>query len=102
MGVLTGKFDAGEVAGSRMSSTKIGRDLYTPENIEKVRQLKPIADGLGVTRASLALAWVLRQPGVSSAIVGATSPEQMKQNLAHKDLRLDAATIEQITTIWNS
>jgi voltage-dependent potassium channel beta subunit len=102
MGVLTGKFDAGEVEGSRMSSTKIGRDLYTPENIEKVRHLKPIADGLGVTRASLAIAWVLRQPGVSSAIVGATSVEQMKQNIAHKDLRLDAATLEQITTIWNT
>ena len=99
MGVLTGKFDSGEVPGSRLSSTTIGRDLYTPEVIEKARQLKPIADDLGVSRAALAIAWVLRQPGVSSAIVGATSVEQMKQNLEHKDLRLDAATIERVEAV---
>ncbi len=101
MGLLTGKFDAGAVAGSRLETTQFGRDLYTPEKIEKTRQLKPIADAFGVSRSALALAWVLRQPGVSSAIVGATSAAQVQQNLEHQDFRLDAETSKRIEDIWN-
>ena len=100
MGVLTGKFDSGEVPGSRLSETQIGRHLHTPEVIERVRQLKPIADELGMTRGTLALAWVLRKPSVSSAIVGATSPEQMTQNLAAADFRLPEGALEQIEAIF--
>jgi voltage-dependent potassium channel beta subunit len=100
MGVLTGKFDAGEVAGARLSSTNIGQDLRTPEIIEKVRQLKPIADELGISRTTLALAWVLRQTGVSSAIVGATSEAQITENLKGSGVKLDAAVLEKIDGIF--
>jgi aryl-alcohol dehydrogenase-like predicted oxidoreductase len=83
-----------------LTETQIGRHLHTPEVIERVRQLKPIADELGVTRGTLALAWVLRKPSISSAIVGATSPEQMTQNLAAADFRLPQEALEQIETIF--
>ncbi len=100
MGVLTGKFDTGDVPGSRMTDTQIGRDLYTPENIEKVRQLKPIADELGVTRGTLALAWALRSKAVASTIVGATKPEQMTQNLEAADFRLSADALAKVEAIF--
>jgi voltage-dependent potassium channel beta subunit len=100
MGVLTGKFDNGDVPGSRLSDTTIGRDLYTPETIEKVRQLKPIADELGITRTELALGWVLRQPGVSCAIVGATKTVQLEESLKAADLELETGVIEQIDAIF--
>ena len=100
MGVLTGKFDAGEVSGSRLTETKIGQELYTPQIIEKVRTLKPIADDLGITRTALALAWVLRTQAVSSAIVGATKPEQLAESLAAKDLVLESAVIEKLDSIF--
>ncbi len=100
MGVLTGKFDTGDVPGSRLTDTQIGRDLYTPETIEKVRQLKPIADELGVTRGTLALAWALRSKAVSSAIVGATRPEQMTQNLEAADFRLSPEALAQVEAVF--
>ncbi len=101
MGVLTGKFDNGEVLGSRLTDTKIGRELYTPEIIEKVRQLKPIADELGITRTALALGWVLRSQAVSSAIVGATKPEQLSESLKAKDLVLEASVLEKLDSIFS-
>jgi voltage-dependent potassium channel beta subunit len=100
MGVLTGKFDAGDVPGSRMTDTQIGRDLYTPQNIEKVRQLKPIADELGVTRGTLALAWALRSKAVASTIVGATKPEQMTQNLEAADFRLSPDALAKVEAVF--
>jgi voltage-dependent potassium channel beta subunit len=100
MGVLTGKFDNGDVAGSRLSETKIGRELYTPEIIAKVRQLKPIADELGISRTALALGWVLRTGAVSSAIVGATKPEQLAESLTAQDLVLEAGVLEKLDAIF--
>lgn len=100
MGVLTGKFDSGDVPGSRLTDTEIGRELYTLDVIEKVRQLKPIADELGVSRGTLALAWALRTKAVASAIVGATRPEQMTQNLEAADFRLPPDPLERIEAIF--
>ena len=100
MGVLTGKFDHGDVPGSRLTDTKIGQDLRSPEIIEKVRQLKPIADELGITRTALALGWVLRTGAVSSAIVGATKPEQLEESLKAQDLVLEAGVIEKLDAIF--
>ncbi len=100
MGVLTGKFDAGEVPGSRLTDTTIGRDLITPEIVEKVRQLKPIADDLGITRTALVLGWALRTNAVSSAIVGATKPEQLEESLKAQDLVLEASVIAQMDAIF--
>jgi aryl-alcohol dehydrogenase-like predicted oxidoreductase len=58
-----------------------------------------VADDLGTTRARLALAWVLRQKGVSSAIVGATRPEQMAANLGADEVKLEPAVLERIEAI---
>lgn len=64
MGLLTGKYDDGKPEGARLTEKENwGKNFLTEENIQKVRDLKPIADDLGITRAQLALAWSLRQPG---------------------------------------
>ena len=58
-----------------------------------VQRLRPIADGLGITMSQLALAWVLRQPNVASAIVGATRPAQVDENAAASGIELDEPTL---------
>ena len=61
-----------------------------------VQRLRPIADGLGITMAQLALAWVLREENVASAIIGASRPEQVEDNAAASGVELDAATLQAI------
>jgi aryl-alcohol dehydrogenase-like predicted oxidoreductase len=61
-----------------------------------VQRLVPIADGAGLTMAQLALAWVLRQPNVASAIIGATRPEQVRDNVKAAGIRLDDDTVAAI------
>jgi aryl-alcohol dehydrogenase-like predicted oxidoreductase len=56
--------------------------------LEAVQRLRPIADGAGLTMAQLALAWVLRQPNVASAIIGATKPAQIDDNAAAAGVQL--------------
>ena len=73
----------------------MGRYL-APEIVAAVERLRPIADGLGVTLSQLALAWVLREPNVASAIVGASRPEQLRENAAASGVALDAATLAAI------
>jgi aryl-alcohol dehydrogenase-like predicted oxidoreductase len=67
----------------------VGRFLVD-EVLDAVERLRAIADEAGMTLAQLALAWVLRQPGVASAIVGASRPEQLAENCAAAGRRLDA------------
>jgi voltage-dependent potassium channel beta subunit len=103
MGMLTGKYDDGIPADSRFGREPWAKERYMNDaNIERVRQLKPIADGLGISRAQLALAWVLRHDGVSSVITGATRPEQVLDNVAAADVALSAETIDQINAILES
>ena len=64
-----------------------------------VQQLRPIADGLGITMAQLALAWVLRQDNVASAIVGASRPEQVVDNASASEIDLDAGTLDEIDRV---
>ncbi len=100
MGMLTGKYDDGMPDGTRFADNEGFRKSFLNDaNVAKVQALKAVADDLGVTRAQLALAWVLRQSGVSSVITGATKVEQLLDNLAAGDLELDAATIERIDGI---
>jgi 1-deoxyxylulose-5-phosphate synthase len=100
-GVLTGKYKPGEAppAGSRATSdamnTFVGRFL-TDEILEAVERLRPIADRLGITMAQLALAWVLREPNVAAAIIGATRPEQVEDNVAASGVELDDETLAEI------
>ena len=56
--------------------------------LEAVQRLRPIAEGAGLTMAQLALAWVLREPNVASAIIGATRPEQVHENAAASGIEL--------------
>jgi aryl-alcohol dehydrogenase-like predicted oxidoreductase len=64
--------------------------------LEAVQRLRPIADGLGITMAQLALAWVLREDDVAAAIIGASRPEQVEENAAASGVELDADTLRAI------
>lgn len=105
-GILTGKYNEGIPAGSRASMDDmawIHHDL-TPERIEMVRQLQVVAEDLGMTTAQLALAWILRRKEVSSVITGATSLEQLEENLeaAEKVGLLDDSVLERIEQILDN
>lgn len=80
-GVLTGKYNKGIPQGSRLEKEEWLRDAITPERIAKVEKLMGIAKELGCTMAQLALAWCLKNPHVTSVILGATRPEQIQENL---------------------
>ncbi len=100
-GVLTGKYRPGEPppADSRMvlSAGGSGIDRFSSDDLlAAVQRLQPIADGVGISMAQLALAWVLRETNVASAIVGATRPEQVEQNAAASGIELDDATLRAI------
>ena len=99
-GVLTGKYAPGQPppADSRWSSDSMNVFMgqYDDALLERVQRLRPIADGLGITMAQLALAWVLREPNVASAIVGASRPEQVADNAAASGIELDETTLERI------
>jgi len=86
-GILTGKYRPGEKppADSRAASPTMGsflRDRIDDAALSRVAQLEPIAREMGITMSQLALAWVLRRPEVSSAIIGASRPEQVAENCA--------------------
>jgi 1-deoxyxylulose-5-phosphate synthase len=103
-GILTGKYRPGEApppgsrAADERSNFSLGR-FFNDETLGAVQLLRPIADGLGVTLAELALAWVLREPNVASAIVGASRPEQVEQNVAASGIRLDDATLAAVDDV---
>jgi aryl-alcohol dehydrogenase-like predicted oxidoreductase len=101
-GVLTGKYKPGEPApeGSRATSERMSYFFdYDDRVLERVQQLRPIADELGISMAQLALAWVLRIPNVASAIIGASRPEQVEENAAASGIELDDATLQRIDEI---
>jgi aryl-alcohol dehydrogenase-like predicted oxidoreductase len=100
-GVLTGKYRRGErpPEGSRATSSRMGWaiDRYLRDDVlAAVDRLRPVADGLGITMAQLALAWALREPTVASAIVGASRPEQVEANASASGIELDDATLAAI------
>ncbi len=103
MGMLTGKYDDGVPEDSRFGkSESFGKRFLTDDNVQRVKALKNVADELGATRSQLALAWVLRQPGVSSVITGATKVSQMEDNLGAAELELTSEHLEKIDGILNS
>jgi 1-deoxyxylulose-5-phosphate synthase len=100
-GVLTGKYKPGEPPpeGSRKTNDAMNYFMGRADDdsvLERVQRLQPIADELGVTMAQLALAWVLREPNVASAIVGASRPPQLEDNVAASGIELDAETLARI------
>ncbi len=101
-GVLTGKYNAGIPASARFKPDAEKRhDLLSDINIEKVRKLTRIADSLSISMAQLALAWCIKNPHVSTAIIGATRAEQIHDNVKACDAvaKLDASIMEQIEQI---
>lgn len=100
-GVLTGKYRPGEPppAESRAASDAMGEFIgrWRDEKILRaVERLRPLAAGAGLTMAQLALAWVLRRPEVSSAIIGASRPEQVDDNAAAAGVRLADDVLEAV------
>jgi 1-deoxyxylulose-5-phosphate synthase len=93
-GVLSGKYDPDRPppkdsrAASQEMGGFIGR-LMRPQVLRAVQQLKPIADEAGLTLPQFALAWVLREPNVASAIIGASRPQQVRENAAASGLIVD-------------
>jgi aryl-alcohol dehydrogenase-like predicted oxidoreductase len=104
-GVLTGKYLPGQPApdGSRATDEKSGanfiRRWLRDDVLTRVQQLKPIAEKAGLSLAQLAVAWVLQNPNVSSAIVGATRPEQLQDNVKASGVKLDAELLKAIDEI---
>ena len=98
-GMLTDRYLGGVPAGSRAShpgSMSVER-MLTEENLAKIRALNQVAQRRGQTLAQMAIAWVLRDPVVTSALVGASSVEQLEQNLASLDkLEFSAAELKEI------
>ncbi|MDQ3165893.1 MAG: aldo/keto reductase family protein [Actinomycetota bacterium] len=94
-GVLTGKYRPGQPhpPGSRATDDKGGADMVQrwlrDDVLEAVAALGPIAEQAGLSMAQLAVAWVLQNPNVSAAIIGATRPEQVTENVKAADARLD-------------
>jgi 1-deoxyxylulose-5-phosphate synthase len=104
-GVLTGKYAPGQPppAGSRAASGEMnvfmetaGRHFRSDFLLEAVGQLKPIAADLGLSMAQMALAWVLRRPEVASAIIGASRPEQIADNVRAVGVKLSDDVLESI------
>lgn len=80
-GMLTGKYDNGVSDGRLSRIDWLKETLYTEKNLQRVREMKKIADSFGCTRGQLALAWLAAQENLTSVILGATSIEQLQENL---------------------
>jgi len=102
--LLTGKYSKGVPPGSRASLEGyqwLRENLVTPENIQKVNRLEPIAKDMGCSLAQLGLAWCLKNPNVSTVLTGASRPEQVVENMKAVEVvdKLDTATLERIEEV---
>jgi aryl-alcohol dehydrogenase-like predicted oxidoreductase len=100
-GVLTGKYKPGEQPpeGSRATSSEMSRfigQFMRRATLERVQRFVTVAEEAGHTPSQLALAWVLREPNVAAAIIGASRPEQVFENAAAADVKLSADTLAAI------
>jgi voltage-dependent potassium channel beta subunit len=103
-GILTGKYRPGEAPeqGTRAAdpeSNRFMQQLMNEEVLSAVEGLRPIAQEAGLSMGQLALAWVLRQENVSSAIIGASRPEQVEDNAVASGATLSSETISEIDRI---
>jgi aryl-alcohol dehydrogenase-like predicted oxidoreductase len=103
-GVLTGKYRPGvePPAGTRAADptgASFVRRWLRDEVLERVERLRPIADDAGLSMAQLAIAWVLQNPNVSAAIIGATRPEQVTENVVAAGVRLEPELLARIDEV---
>jgi len=104
-GVLTGKYKKGELppAGSRAAQKDLNLShVLTEQNLDKIEQLKKIAAEEDLSLSQLALAWILRQPNVASALIGASRPEQLLENVKASGVTISADSLTQIQEILNA
>jgi aryl-alcohol dehydrogenase-like predicted oxidoreductase len=99
-GLLTGKYASGRIPkdsrGADEQRNRFLKPMLTPQNIAFAAHVSGVAADLGVTPAQLSLAWVLRRPEISAAIIGVTRVEQLRENLAAAELDLSAETIARV------
>jgi aryl-alcohol dehydrogenase-like predicted oxidoreductase len=106
-GALTGKYKPGEQppAGSRATDTKGGADMIerfmNDDVLGRVQRLAPLAEEAGLSMAQLAVAWVLQNRNVSAAIIGASRPEQVTENVKAAGVRLDDTAMKTIDEIFD-
>jgi len=104
-GVLTGKYKPGHTppAGSRATDDKGGADMIKrfmkDDVLTRVQTLKPVADELGLSLAQLAIAWVLQNDNVATAIIGASRPEQVHENVKAVGVRIPAEMMGRIDEV---
>ncbi|TDB91463.1 aldo/keto reductase family protein [Actinomadura sp. 7K534] len=104
-GVLTGKYKPGRPLpeGSRATDDKGGANMIKrfldDDLLTRVQDLEPIADDLGLSMAQLAIAWTLQNPNVSAALVGASRPEQVADNVRAAGVKLDADVLKRIDDV---
>ena len=107
-GALSGKYLPGKKppAGSRATDKKGGANMISrwmrDEVLSAVQKLKPIAESVDLTLSQLAIAWVLQNPNVSSAIIGATKPAQIKENVKASGVKLNERTMREIDQVLGS
>ncbi|MFW6238645.1 MAG: aldo/keto reductase family protein [Halanaerobiales bacterium] len=103
-GLLTGKYRKGEPVpeNSRAAdpdSNQFIKNVLTDENLEKVEGLVEVSNDLGVSMPQLALAWILHQPGITSALIGASRPEQVEENVKAVEVELSDQILARIDEI---
>lgn len=103
-GLLTGKYRKGQAApsGTRAGESRVNSSmqrLMSDENLTRVEKLADIAQELDMTLSQLSLSWVLRHPAISSALIGASKPEQIQENVQALEVKLDQSVLERIDKI---
>ena len=103
-GVLTGKYDPDQPPpqGTRATSEEMGgfiQRLMQPDLLRAVQRLKPIAEQAGLSLPQFSLAWILREPNVASAIIGASRPEQVHENTKASGAIVDPSLFDQAEAI---
>ena len=101
-GLLTGKYNDGVPAGTRGGDSNWLKEDLTEENIGKSRKLNQLATSLNLKLSQLALAWILRRPEISCAITGATSLEQLNENVIASGVQLSDETLTEIEGILDN
>ena len=103
--MLTGKYRPGEQPpqGSRATDQSGGADFISrwmrDPLLVKVQELRPVAEEAGLSLAQLAVAWTLQNPTVSAAIIGATRPDQVRENARAAGVKLDAGLLRRIAEV---
>src|SRR5262249_52168123 len=104
-GVLTGQYQPGASVPSDSRAANSAMNFAFRQNwlrrpvLDAVSRLRPLAEQAGLSLAQFALAWVLREPNVASVIVGASRPDQLDENAAASDARVDPALFAQAERI---